>query len=246
MSAVTSAAPLRAERASARLLPRALVGIATALTILGASLALLLTPLWTHWALDAAGSERFTGQDIVGVYSVSDRTIGDLVWGPGTFGRDETCTPGNRVLTADLYRCFYDAAEASHLRDARVVLYGFAAVVLVSAIGLGVAAARTHDRASFWGAVSRGAGTLAVVFALLGVFFLVAFDAAFTLFHQIFFPGGNWAFDPSTQRLVQLYPIPFWQLTSMALGTLTIAGGALVWWIARRRAGFHEEREPRA
>ena len=71
---------------------------------------------------------------------------------------------------------------------------------------------------------------------VLTVLFLVAFDAAFTLFHEIFFPGGNWAFDFATERLVQLYPIPFWQEATTVIGGIVIAAGGLIWWIARRRA----------
>jgi hypothetical protein len=36
--------------------------------------------------------------------------------------------------------------------------------------------------------------------------------------------------------MVQLYPVAFWQLTTTVLGALAIAIGALVWWLARRRA----------
>ena len=241
MSAVTSAAPLPAERTIASVVPRALVASATAMTILGAAVALLLTPLWTHSALDAAGSARLLGgweRDTV--LAISDRTIGELLVGPGTFGRGDQCSPENRTLTTDRYSCFYGPAEASHLGDARTVLHGFGALVVLSVVALAVVSARSRDRAAFWRGVAAGAGTVAVTFLVVGAFFLVAFDAAFTLFHQIFFPGGNWAFDPASQRLVQLYPIPFWQLTSAALGTLTIAGGAVVWWLARRRAGRFE------
>ncbi|MFI5255472.1 MAG: DUF1461 domain-containing protein, partial [Candidatus Limnocylindrales bacterium] len=70
----------------------------------------------------------------------------------------------------------------------------------------------------------------------IGAIFLVAFDPAFTLFHEIFFPGGNWSFDPATDHMVQLYPIPFWQLTSAVLGGLVIGLGLVARWVARRRA----------
>lgn len=240
MSAVTSAAPLRAERARASVVPRVLVAGATAITILGGALVVLLTPMYTHWALDAAGSARFLGVDPATARAISDRTIGELVFGPGTFGVDPGCAPG--AASAARYECFYGAAEASHLRDARTVLYAFGALAAVSAIGLVVASVRRHDRAALWRSIAAGARVLVVVFVVVGAFFLVAFDAAFTLFHQLFFPGGNWAFDPSTQRLVQLYPIPFWQMTSGALGVLAIGAGALVWWLARERARVAEGR----
>ena len=75
-----------------------------------------------------------------------------------------------------------------------------------------------------------------MAFVVIGALFLVAFDAAFTLFHEIFFPGGNWSFDFATERLVQLYPIPFWQEATTVIGGIVIAVSGLVWWVARRRA----------
>ena len=65
----------------------------------------------------------------------------------------------------------------------------------------------------------------------------MAFDSLFTLFHQLFFPGGNWSFDPSTQRLVQLYPFRFWQIASAALGMLVFLLGIGAWLLGRRAAG---------
>ena len=43
-----------------------------------------------------------------------------------------------------------------------------------------------------------------VIGGALGV---LLFEPAFTLFHELFFPGGNWQFDPRTDRLVQLFPV---------------------------------------
>ena len=96
-----------------------------------------------------------------------------------------------------------------------------------------------------WRAVARGGGWLAVGLAAVGVLFALTFDLMFELFHRLFFPGGNWAFDPETQRLVQLYPIPFWQVTVGALAVLAIGSGALVWWLARRRARSTSRSVPR-
>jgi hypothetical protein len=239
MSAVTSATPLPVERTSTSIVQRLVVPTATGITILGLALVLLLTPVFTHWALDAAGSAAFLGVPRAMALEVSDRTIGELLLGPGTFGVMPVCAGAS---WASGYECFYDASEASHLRDARTVLYVFAALVLAAVVVIVVAFARTGDRLALWRSVATGSATIAVVFVVVGLFFLVAFDAAFTLFHQLFFPGGNWAFDPRSQRLVQLYPIPFWQLTSTALGALTVGGGVVVWVLARRFARTAEQR----
>jgi uncharacterized membrane protein len=64
---------------------------------------------------------------------------------------------------------------------------------------------------------------------------LVAFDALFETFHRLFFAGGSYTFDPSTERLVQLFPFQFWQETAMAVGTLIVVLSTALWWIAGRR-----------
>jgi uncharacterized membrane protein len=71
-----------------------------------------------------------------------------------------------------------------------------------------------------------------VVVGVLGVGGLVA---AFSLFHEVFFPGGNWSF-PADSNLIRLYPEPFWELSAVALGILASIGGIAVWYLARRRA----------
>jgi integral membrane protein (TIGR01906 family) len=91
------------------------------------------------------------------------------------------------------------------------------------------------DRARFWHGVRRGAAVLAVGVVVLGVVALVAFDALFETFHRLFFAGGSYTFDPSTERLVQLFPFRFWQETAMAVGALIVLLSAALWWIAGNR-----------
>ena len=210
-----------------------LVSLSTALVIVAGALLILLTPVYTHAALDAAGSAAILGLDRATTHEISDRTIGELVSpvGPRSFGASPDCSVPNG------YACFYGEAEASHLRDAQLVLFGFLAIAAVALLFLIAAFRNRDDRIHFWPAVSRGGKWLAIVLGAIGIFFLVAFDVAFETFHRVFFPGGNWAFDPSTQRLVQLYPIPFWQLTSAALGVLAVGSGIVAWLVGRWRVG---------
>ena len=89
--------------------------------------------------------------------------------------------------------------------------------------------------------IRRAGLATALTTVLLGLLSLVAFDSLFTLFHQVFFPGGNWSFDPSTQRLVQLYPVRFWQIVAAAFGTLVVTIALAAWllarWASRPRSG---------
>jgi integral membrane protein (TIGR01906 family) len=206
------------------------VALATAVVIVAGALLALLTPLYLHPALDASRSAAFLRVTQEEAHRLSDLTVGELLAGPGTFG---FAGPDGSP--------FSDPAEAAHMRDVRLVLFGFLALAGLSALLLVAAAARWGRQPPTWRAIGRGGGVLAAAIAVAGVFAVVAFDRAFELFHQVLFPGGNWAFDPSRERLVQLYPLPFWQLTSAVFGVLTIAGGLAVWWLAARGSRRLEE-----
>lgn len=206
-------------------LRRIAIGAGTALAVLGVAIIVLLDPLYTHAALDAAGSASILGLDTATTHAMSDRTIAEMVFGPATF--EFTATSGGPR--------FYDAAEASHLRDARNVLYLFLGVVALGVVALlvGLLPRRRDPRA--WRAVQAGSVVLAAAFAALGLFFALAFEPAFTLFHEVFFPQGNWEFDTATERMVQLYPTPFWELTAMMLAVLVLALCAAAWLVGRNR-----------
>jgi integral membrane protein (TIGR01906 family) len=197
---------------------RILLAAATAVTILAVALLVLLTPLWTGFALDTSGSSAWLapGQAL----ALTNQTIVELLVGPGTFS----------YLTSPL---IYSADEAAHLRDVRIVLLGFLALALVAGVYL-VARLRRADSTD-WRSVALGGAGIAVGVVVLGVVGLVAFNLAFEVFHRIFFPGGNWAFDADSW-LIRLYPLTFWQLSSGALGVLALLMGAATWWFARRRA----------
>lgn len=199
------------------------VSVATALTILAVAVLLVLPPFVLHPLLDAAGSASFLGVAPDEAHRYSDLTVTGLVVGPGTFA---FAGPGGGPL--------FDASEASHLRDARTLLHGFLAVCAVAAL-LVVAASMRARRSDVWRDVARGGGGLAVAIVVLGAIALVAFEPAFELFHRVFFPGGNWAFDPGSQRLVQLYPLAFWRYVSALLGVIALILGAATWALARRR-----------
>ena len=90
-------------------------------------------------------------------------------------------------------------------------------------------------RFAFWRAVRAGAALLAVGVVAVGIVGLVAFDAAFEVFHRLFFAGGTYTFDPRTDRLVQLFPQRFWFETSVAVGVVILVLCAGTAWLAGRR-----------
>jgi integral membrane protein (TIGR01906 family) len=103
-----------------------------------------------------------------------------------------------------------------------------------------VVAARRRGRptqvARSWRAIRGGAIGLIAALVAAGLTSFVAFDTLFEIFHQIFFPGGSYTFDPATERLVQLFPFVFWQETTIVLGVVAIVIAAIVAVAADRRS----------
>lgn len=196
---------------------------ATAITILAVALLLLFTPLWTHFAIGSSGGGTFLATPDM-ANQVSDKTIRELFFGPGTFSY--STAPGPVVFSAE---------EAAHLRDVRVVLFAFLGLASLSAASIAFALFRHGKEAATWRGIRHGAVSLAILLAVLGVIGVLAFGLAFELFHRLLFPGGNWAFPPDS-NLIRLYPYAFWQLSAAALGVLSFAGAGIVWFVARRRA----------
>ncbi len=219
-----SSAPASAIGSRRLSLTSILVPAATAITILAIALLPLLTPWFIHLALEAADSAAWLGTTSQATHQLSDATVHDLVAG-GDFA---VTAPGGGPL--------FTTAEAAHMRDARMLLYAFLALALLSAALVVANLAMNRDRAGAWRLVRRGAGGLAIGVVVGGVIGFFAFEPAFELFHRIFFPGGNWAFDPATSQLVRLYPYAFWEIAAASLGAIAVGLATLTWWFSRRRA----------
>lgn len=180
--------------------------------ILAIVLLLLMTPIWVHFAMSASAAPGIQP----GLTRLSDLTVNELLFGPGTFSP-------------------FSADEAAHLRDVRLVLYVFLALAIGSAGLLAWSSRRHSSDPRIWRSISRGGAALAVTLVALGAFAALAFGIAFELFHRILFPGGNWAFSEDS-LLIRLYPYGFWQLSAAAFGVLGILVGLIAWFVARRRA----------
>ncbi len=73
------------------------------------------------------------------------------------------------------------------------------------------------------GGLAAGLGLILAV----GVFAVTGFEAAWERFHRIAFRNDLWQLDPDTDRLIQMFPEPFWQDMTYLLGIMTI-GEALI------------------
>jgi integral membrane protein (TIGR01906 family) len=206
-----------------------LVSLATAVALTAAAVAPFLSPAWVSFEQGRSNAAGWTGYDPAELRTATNAILTDLVLGPPDFDVEVAGTP---VLTS---------GERAHMRDVRGVFAGFyliAAGALAIAVAAWLVASRadgsgsTWTRARFWRAVRRGAVALAAAIAVAGAVAAVAFDAAFEVFHRLFFAAGTYDFDPRTYRLTQLFPDAFWSETSIVVGlailavALTIASAA--------------------
>ncbi len=70
----------------------------------------------------------------------------------------------------------------------------------------------------FYGGIIPG-----VLFSVLGVFIAMDFNRAFTVFHNIFFPGkDNWIFNPNTDAIITILPEQFFAHCALLIGVSII------------------------
>jgi hypothetical protein len=206
-----------------------LIAAATALVILGGSILPFTTPAYVRLEQDRTGVGSLTGYSGPQLDRVTGQILGDLFLWRGDFGGIDV--DGTPVL---------NEREQGHMRDVRGVFAGFELLVLASIVLLVVALRRAGAQAAMaavWRAVGRGASGLGIALVVAGAFAVFAFDAAFEVFHRLFFSSGSYTFDPRTDRLVQLFPERFWSETAIAVGVVAILVAVLAAWQAGRRAG---------
>jgi integral membrane protein (TIGR01906 family) len=121
-----------------------------------------------------------------------------------------------------------DEAERSHMRDVSGLVRLLAGIAVLAAIVTAVTAVWLRREPRRQGRImlltAGGIGLMAVVLAAV---FAVAFDAAFTAFHELFFPPGTWQFTPGS-NLITLFPEGFWFDAALAAGVSIVVAALLV------------------
>ncbi len=125
----------------------------------------------------------------------------------------------------------YNTRELVHMADVKLVMH-WATVVFWIAVGVFVVASiYVLRRRELWGRypayVFWGAVILFALILLIGLVALVGFDQFFYAFHRIFFTGDSWLF-MSTDSLIRLFPLRFWQDAAMAWVILALAEAVVV------------------
>jgi integral membrane protein (TIGR01906 family) len=134
----------------------------------------------------------------------------------------------------------------SHFADVRVLfLADFAALAVSGALCVVLLILRWRKRLGFCRLWGRGpcfwAGVLPAVFTLaVAGLASLDFNAAFTYFHAIFFPGkDNWLFDPATDAIILVMPEAFFRNCAILIGVVMIVCcvGLIVWDLRLARPG---------
>jgi integral membrane protein (TIGR01906 family) len=195
------------------------VGVLTALT---GPLA-LINPLFIGWLQDrhdvADKIQRSQGE--------LDRINAEIVW--------DIIAGGEFAVAFANGRSVLDASERSHMDDVSrlvriLVILDLVAVAFAAWGGrLLMTEARRLGRMLIFGAGGVGAATLAI-----GAFAVLAWDSAFTLFHELLFRPGTWTF-PADSSLIQFYPPEFWFDAAMVAGALILASAATMSYAGWRR-----------
>jgi integral membrane protein (TIGR01906 family) len=193
--------------------------------LLGTSLALLimlLGPLllFNVWFTSALQERHGVAEAFDTSQTEIDRVTGAFlvdVWTDGAF--DAALEPGEMLL---------DESERSHMHDVSVLVRILGAIVLLSAVVAAITLAMLRGERRRVGRVLLVTGGLVGTIAiLLAGTFAIAFEPAFRVFHEIFFPPGTWLFAPGS-NLITLFPQPFWFDAALVAGATIILAAILV------------------
>jgi integral membrane protein (TIGR01906 family) len=123
----------------------------------------------------------------------------------------------------------FTTAEYAHMADVRHVFVGARIVAIVAALVAALLLLRAARRGRLAAAVlARDAAIAACIgTAIIAVAAAVAFDPVFLLFHEVFFPQGNFLF-PANSNLLAMYPDPYWYGVTLRVGVTFVAVMAVI------------------
>jgi hypothetical protein len=123
-------------------------------------------------------------------------------------------------------RPLFDDNERSHMADVRA-LFGATKIAFVAGVLIVLGFLWWTDRAARVGLVRDAAIAAGIGVSVLAVGAAVAFDPLFLLFHEVFFPQGNFLFGADSNLLL-LYPDPYWYGVTLRIGLSFVAAMGVV------------------
>jgi len=131
----------------------------------------------------------------------------------------------------------FNERELGHMQDVKGVVTGMRtalASALVFLVVINLVAVLGLKTKSILHAYRRGAwGVIGIILAIL-IFVAMNFHKLFTWFHQLFFEGGTWLFY-SSDTLIRLFPMRFWQDAFICVGVLSLISGIIVIILCNKR-----------
>jgi integral membrane protein (TIGR01906 family) len=118
---------------------------------------------------------------------------------------------------------FFTDDELAHMADVRAVFHGAEVGGVLAFFVAGFRIMRARSQGYALRLVRAGSLIAAGIVTVIGVAAAVAFEPLFLLFHDVFFPQGNFLFDPATSNLIRLYPEWYWQGITAGVGLSFIA-----------------------
>lgn len=206
------------------------VTLLTPLVILMVAIRLLITPVFAQIEYRMPGFPEdpygFTLEDRL---RWSQPSIVYLVNGEGIdYLSDLTFEDGESL---------FNASELSHMEDVKAVVLAMRIGLAVAAVGVLIVvilAKRQGWHGHLLFALRRGGWGLIGLIAAILAFVALNFSQLFTWFHQIFFASGTWQFYTS-DTLIRLFPMRFWQDAFIYVGGLSLIFGLLLILFCRPR-----------
>ncbi len=122
----------------------------------------------------------------------------------------------------------FNEEEISHMRDVKNLMRAVyrlneaSLAIIIAYIGGVVLWTRERSPRQLAKYSLFGVGVGLVVVGVVGAFAATGFDEAWTKFHEIAFRNDLWRLDPRKDRLIQMFPEPFWQDMTFIVGGLTV------------------------
>jgi len=131
----------------------------------------------------------------------------------------------------------FNERELGHMEDVKkVVIYAINVwyVLAVVLIGLGFWFRREGWWNDFLKRLAIGGSVTVGMILCLSIVLLVSFWKLFSTFHAIFFEGDSWLF-PTSDTLIRLFPVRFWQDAFILVGIFAFLGGLGLWLFFKKR-----------
>ncbi len=193
--------------------------------LFGLSLAILVTLagpllLFNPWFTSALQARHGVAAALSTTTPEVDRVTGEILGDLYADGPFDAALSGDEPLLNE--------RERSHMHDVAVLVRILLGVLVMALVVGGVALAWLRREPGRIGRIMLVAGGLigGIAIVLAGIF-AVAFEPAFLVFHELFFPPGTYLFEPGS-KLITLFPEGFWFDAALAAGATIVIAAVLV------------------